>query len=226
MSFAVNIAGPYFTLYELRDLGMSYFTFVVLEAVSAVATLLAVTHWGRTADRIGNRRILLLTSLLIPFVPLLWIPSSNLVYLGVIQVFSGLAWAGFNLCSINYLFDATHEGNRTRYLSYFNAGMGLTAGMGALVGGYILHMLPSLHGSAILCLFLISGLLRLVISLAFMPRVKEVRKVSGLPAAQLFHILIGGRPVHRRGVHRRPFLFHQHPGLNKPHSRQANGRQG
>jgi MFS family permease len=225
MNFAVNITGPYFTLYQLRELGMGYFTFVVLEAVSAVATLFAVTHWGQAADRVGNRKILLLTSLLIPFIPLLWIPSSNLFYLGVVQSFGGLAWAGFNLCSVNYLFDATHQRNRVRYLSYFNAGMGLTAGMGALSGGYLLHLLPSLHRSPILCLFLISGLLRLTVSLVFMPRVKEARKVSKLPGVQLFHVLIGGRPLHRRVVHGRHFLFHLHPKLNKSQSRRANNGQ-
>jgi MFS family permease len=224
MSFAVNIAGPYFTLYQLRELGMGYFTFVALEAVSAVATLFAVTHWGHAADRVGNRRILLLTSLLIPFTPLLWIPSSNLFYLAFVQAFGGLAWAGFNLCSVNYLFDATHQENRVRYLSYFNAGMGLTAGIGALLGGYLLHFLPSLHGSPLLLLFLISGLLRLVVSLVFMPQVKEVRKVSKLPAVQLFHVLIGGRPLHRRVVHRRHLQFHLHPRLHKPRLKGTNGR--
>ncbi|MBM3924387.1 MAG: MFS transporter [SAR202 cluster bacterium] len=47
MSFAVNIASPYFTLYQLRDLGMDYLTFVALEAVSTLATLVAITHWGQ-----------------------------------------------------------------------------------------------------------------------------------------------------------------------------------
>src|SRR5919106_493475 len=134
MSFAVNLAGPNFTLYQLRELGMGYFTFVALEAVSAFATLFAVTHWGQAADRVGNRKILLLTSFLIPFLPLLWIPTTNLLYLGMVLAFSGVAWAGFNLCSVNYLYDATRQGNRVRYLSYFNAGMGIAAGMGALTG--------------------------------------------------------------------------------------------
>lgn len=211
MSFAVNVASPYFTVYQLRDIQMSYLAFAVLETVSSVATILAVTHWGQAADRAGNLKAMYLASALIPLVPLLWLMSANLVYLGFVQAFSGFAWAGFNLCSVNYLYDATTPENRTRYLAYFNAGNGVAAGLGAFLGGYIAPYLPvQIMGSQVLVLFLISGVLRGVVSLVFLPRLKEVRKVGNVPAAELFHIMMGGRPVNRRISHRRPSHFHHH----------------
>lgn len=210
MSFVVNIASPYFTVYQLRDLRLSYLSFAILETVSSLATLIAITYWGRGADRAGNLKMMYLASALIPLVPLLWIVSTNLVYLGFIQAFSGFAWAGFNLCSVNYLYDATTSENRTRYLAYFNSGNGLAAGLGALLGGYLASHMPALMGYQILSLFVISGVLRGVVSLAFLPGIKEVRKVSNVPAAELFHIIMGGRPVNRRISHRRSTHFHHH----------------
>ncbi|MDO8473907.1 MAG: MFS transporter [Dehalococcoidia bacterium] len=210
MSLAVNIASPYFTVYELRDLKFSYLTFAILETASSLAMVFAITRWGKLADRAGNFKMLALASALIPLVPLLWMFSANRVYLGFIQVFSGIAWSGFNLCTLNYLYDATNSTNRTRYLAYFNAGNGLATGVGALLGGYLAPHLPTVMGYQTLTLFLISGLARCAVTVVFLPQIREVRRVSKLSAAELFHLLTGGRPLNRRTSHRRNIQVHQH----------------
>ncbi len=97
MSFAVNIASPYLTVYQLRDLNQSYFAFAILGATSSLATLVSITRWGQAADRAGNPKMMFLASALVPLVPGRWIFSTDLIYLDIVQVFSGLAWAGFNL---------------------------------------------------------------------------------------------------------------------------------
>ncbi len=210
MAFAVNIASPYFTVYELRELKFSYTTFATLETVFSLAMFFTITHWGRAADRAGNLKLLIISSALIPFVPLIWMVSSNVLYLSLVQVITGIAWAGFNLCSVNYLYDATTTDNRTRYLAYFNAGAGTATGLGALIGGYIMPSIPAIRGSHILTLFSISGILRGLVCLVFLLGLKEVRKVGKVPAAELFHILTGGRPVVRHTSHRKQMHIHHH----------------
>lgn len=210
MSFAVNIASPYFTVYQLRDLKFSYLTFAVLETASSLAMVFAITHWGRLADRAGNFKMLALASALIPLVPLLWLLGTNPIYLGLVQIFSGFAWSGFNLCTVNYLYDATASGQRTRYLAYFNAGNGLATGVGAMLGGYLAPHLPTVMGYHTLTLFLISGIARGAVTVIFLPQIREVRKVSKLSATELFHLLTGGRPINRRISHRRDIRVHPH----------------
>ncbi|MBF8304157.1 MAG: hypothetical protein HW399_532 [Dehalococcoidia bacterium] len=65
-------------------------------------------------------------------------------------------------------------------------------------------------GYQILGLFLVSGVLRGIVALVFLHGLKEVRKVSQLPAAELFHVMMGGRPVNRAISHRRTSHFHFH----------------
>ncbi|MBI4234631.1 MAG: MFS transporter [Chloroflexi bacterium] len=96
LNFVVSLAGPFFVPYMLRELKLDYLTFTGLEMVSILAAMWAVTHWGAAADRAGNRKILLPAGGLIGLVPLLWIASGNVVYLGVVPFYSGLVWAGFN----------------------------------------------------------------------------------------------------------------------------------
>lgn len=195
--FVVNIGGPFFTPYMLRELKLDYLTFTVLGVASSLAALLVVTHWGTAADRAGNRRMLRWAGVLIGVVPLLWLFSRNVVFLGFVQVYTGVAWAGFNLVSTNFIYDATTAKNRTAYLAYFNAGVGIAGGLGALAGSLLVGQVPPLLGSALLTMFLLSGILRLLAALAFLPRLEEVRRVRQTSAAELFHIMVGGRPVHR-----------------------------
>ncbi len=206
VSFVVNLASPYFTPYMLRDLKFNYLTFTLLEMATIVGSVLSVTQWGAVADRAGNRRMLQVSGALIGVVPLLWLFSSNVYWLAFAQLYSGVVWAGFNLVSVNFIYDATAPEGRIAYLGYFNAGVGLAVATGALAGGVLLHYLPQVNGSAMLSIFLVSGVLRLLVGAVFLPRIQEVRRVRETKAAELFHILLGGSTVHRPSHHGR--IFH------------------
>lgn len=221
MSFVVNLAGPQFTVYMLRTLDMGYLVFSIMGVATALGTVLTVTHWGYAADRVGNRRLLAIAGVLVGIVPLLWLVSSNWVFLGLVQFYSGVAWAGFNLTSANFLFDATTERNRTAYLALFNTGAGLAAMSGALLGGAIVGHLPMLFGSSMLALFAASGALRLGVTLTFTPFIREVRRVAPVSNLEVFHLMLAGKPAQLHASQGRFYRMHTpatgaHP-LVSPH---------
>ena len=121
MSFATNLAGPFFAVYMLRDLKFDYLTYVAIIATATMANLTFMTFWGKRADRAGNMKVLKVTSVLVPLIPLLWIGSHQLYYLVPVQILSGFAWAGFNLASANFVYDASAPERRMRYIAVFNA---------------------------------------------------------------------------------------------------------
>ncbi len=196
LNFGVHIASPQFTAYMLRDLGMGTTAFTVLQLLFALATAFTITHWGTTADRYGNRRMMLASGILVGIVPLLWLASPNVYYLAAVQAFTGFAWAGFNLTSANFLFDATTGMNRTAYLGWFNSMAALLSAGGPMLSGLLLPLLPDLLGSPFLALFALSGLLRLAAVVGFFRLVPEVRKVSQGSALEVFQVLVNGKPVH------------------------------
>jgi MFS family permease len=191
MNFAVSIAAPFFAVYMLRDLGFSYLTYMVVIASSTLASALSFSFWGRWTDRVGNVKVLLMTSFLIPLVPLLWIASHNLYYLIPIQLLSGFAWAGFNLCSANFLYDASPRERKMRDISYFNAINGTAICLGALLGGLLAPHLPPLLGYSLLTLFLLSGLMRAVVAATILRQVKEVRRVRKVSTLELLRGTLG-----------------------------------
>lgn len=200
ITFATTLAAPYFSVYMLRDLHFSYLTYMFIHMGAVLASLVSFPLWGKHADKIGNAKILKTTSLLIPLIPVLWLFSSNLVYLFVIEVFAGFVWGGFNLCSLNFIYDAVSPGKRMRCLGYFGFINGVATFMGAGLGGYLAERLPYLNGSRILTLFVISAVLRFLSHFLLSRHFQEVRpEAQKMSSVELFFSVVGLRPLLEKG---------------------------
>ena len=110
ITFATQLSAPYFSVYMLDDLKYNYFQFMVVHLAAVLAALAAAPWWGQIADRTGNVHVLKITGALIPFVPILWIFSTNWYYLIAVEIYAGVVWGGFNLCAANFIFDSVGAG--------------------------------------------------------------------------------------------------------------------
>lgn len=195
LNFSVNLAAPYFAVFMLRDLKFDYITYTILVTAVAIAHIFTIDRWGRHADKIGNVKVLRFTSLFIASLPLWWIINQNPLYLILIQIISGFAWSGFNLCAINFIYDAVTPSKRVRCIAYFSFFTGLALCLGALLGGYLVNMLPRTFGYKILTLFLISSILRFSLVFLLSGKIKEVRITEKITSKDLFYSVIGIRPL-------------------------------
>ncbi len=197
VNFSANLAGPFFSVLMLKGLRFTYPAYVAVNSVQNLAIYLSIRRWGRCADRLGNIRIIKATSKLIVFIPALWLVSRNPFYLAAAQVFSGFVWAGFNLSSSNFVYDASSPENRTRSVAQLNASTGMGLCAGALAGGLLIPFLPQLFGHRILSLFAVSAAIRLVVAFLVPFGLREVRRVEKMGAVRLLSS-VAGLPVWRR----------------------------
>lgn len=220
---ATNIAGPYFTPYMLNDLKFDYVEFTLASVAFILAQAGVIHNWGKVADRFGNRKVLAVTGLSLPFVPCLWLVSGHVAWIIAIQLAAGFIWAGFYMSVANFLFDAVTPAKRARCVAYYNTltNFGLLAG--ALTGGYIAQHAPrvlSIAGhrleltSNLELLFLLSGIVRLFFSLVFLPLIREVRPVEAATSWQVIVQLVALQPI--RGV--RMSVFTTESGREAPPS--------
>ncbi|MFH1836062.1 MAG: MFS transporter [Methanobacteriota archaeon] len=197
MFFSVNVAGPFFSVYMLRDLKFSYFSYTLVTASAALTSFLAMTYWGSIADRFGNKRILSLCGVLVVIVPFLWLYSDDIPYLILIQMGSGFAWAGFNLSSANFIFDNVTSVKRTRVFSFHNILVGSSIFVGALTGGVLSNLIQTswIFHYKLQNLFLLSGLMRAATSVYFLPKIQEVREVEHITPKEFFLKYSGTGPA-------------------------------
>jgi len=187
-SFAVNISAPFFNLYLLGDLNLDVSVVTLYNSLGAGANLLMLMFWGRLADRIGNRPLMITVGILVALTPLLWLESGTSpiflwAWFPLLHILGGATWAAIDLCSGNLMMSVTPLCNQSIYFAVAAAVPGITGAMGITVGGYV----ASLTGFGGLPMaFALSAVLRL---LALVPLVfvHEQRAVS---VSELMRVLI------------------------------------
>ena len=178
--FSVAVSGPYFAVYMLRDLHFSYIPFTLVCSCGPLANVMFLQYWGKRADTAGNLKIIKITAVLMPIVPVLWLVSPNVIYLMAANVFSGFVWAGYSLSATNYVYDASEPAYRHKQLAVFNGMDGLMMCFGFFLGGLIVERLPVLLGYQLHSIFLLSGILRGLVALVLLRQLTEVRHVAGI----------------------------------------------
>jgi MFS family permease len=188
VQMVVQISGPYFTPYMLKDLlgddPLKYLNYVVLIGICFLGKVLAMPAWGRYAMAVGPKRLLLAGGIAIVPISGLWIFSGyfnvwqttlpinlyfarfdwvitgELLFLFCIQLLSGIAWAAYELAMALMFFEAIPRQSRTSVLAIYNFGNALALVVGSLIGAAIMTALHESHG-AYLTLFGLSSILRL-----------------------------------------------------------------
>ncbi len=203
-----GLAGPFFAPFMLRDLGLSYMEYTAIGATFVLFQVLTLPAWGRIGDRYGNRRILVVTSLLISFLPTFWSLSTWYPYLVAFQVLGGSMWAGFSLASFNFFFDAVTPAKRVRCVAYYNTLVAFAVLLGGVAGGWLAPRLPcsiEFFGLAVLplvsplqVLFILSGLLRLLVTVFFLRAIREAREVEKGGWREILQSFFGEAPPRER----------------------------
>lgn len=186
VSFAVNISAPFLAVYMLKELQFSYTYFMAVTLASVLTTLIFVGLWGKFADRYGNLKVMQITGALIPLMPFLWLISAIIdykpliwIFLLLVESFSGMVWAGFNLSAGNFIYDAVTRQRIGLCTSYFNIINGLGVLIGAMLGGWISSQNFVFLGlKPILFIFLLGATLRITVYLTMNKRIKEVREIE------------------------------------------------
>jgi len=190
MQLAAHIAAPFFTPYMLGPLDLSYERFTVLIAASFLARIAILPALGHLAHHRGSRFVLVAGAIGIIPLPSLWLVSHDFVYLLVLQLVSGCAWAAVEYASLLSFFEGIDERDRASVLTLFNLANAAALAAGSVVGGLMLRGLGPSEASYA-WLFVASSLTRLATLLllrgapsgrALPPRM-ELRTLAVRPAS-------------------------------------------
>ena len=162
--FAVNLSAPFFNLYLLDNLHLDVSLVTLYGSLTAGANLLMMVLWGKLADRIGNRPILLTFGILAALLPLFWLgvggQATDLwLWLPLIHILTGGIWAALDLCANNIQMSVAPAKSQAIYFAIASAVAGVTGALGTATGGF-LAQLTSLGGLP--GLFALSAVLRLL----------------------------------------------------------------
>lgn len=129
-NFGWQMAWPLFNIYQINYAGATAFWVSLFTVANQVSQIASYKWWGRLADKKGNSVMLLIAALGMTTAPVLTILSTNLIYLTMVNLWSGTFVAGTTMLLFNQLLKVSPENDRTSYLASYNvviAGIGFIA---------------------------------------------------------------------------------------------------
>jgi MFS family permease len=203
-AFACSISAPLLAIYLLRYLEFNYIIYMVVILSSTIFSIVVAKIWGNFADKYGNYKVLAMTSLLIPIIPILWILSPSPIYMIFVpSLISGISWAGFNLSSGNFIYDNVRSHKRGLAVSYYNMLIGIGIFLGAGVGALLIKYLTISFIEPLFFIFLLGGLARMVVVSTWIFKIREIRKTEEVDGKKALKNLIfkQGKSVLSEEVH-------------------------
>jgi len=176
VQIAVQLSGPYFTPFMLARQRMTYAEYMFLIALGFAGKVIALPAWGRLAKRAGVRPLMWIGGIgIVPlsgcWLGLQWI-EYDVLYLSLVQVFGGVAWAAYELAFFLLFFETIPRHERTSLLTIYNFANALALVFGAVLGAGWLALVGASRESY-LQLFGLSSAARLL-ALVFLMRVPQM----------------------------------------------------
>ena len=181
-TFGLNLSAPFFNFYLLSSLNIDVRWVTIYGGLIYGAFFLTIMLWGRLADRIGNRPVLMINGFLMAVLPLLWLYTDNSslslwLILPLLHSLQGGTVAALDLCLSNIQMELAPQAKQSNYFAIAAAVIGVTGALGVTAGS----VLAELPGFGLPAIFVVSGLIRFA-SLIPLYFVQESR---ALPVRQL-----------------------------------------
>lgn len=165
-NLSIMVAGPYFSVYIVRNLLASPTQIGLLAAANSLFNIAGQRVWGRINDRKGAAWVMGLTGLLIPLIPAFYAVAPNAWWLIAVECFSGFAWSGYGLSSFNLMLGLAPAEQRARFSAVYQIAVFSASFVGPLLGTVLVGIWD------IRLLFWLSFAGRLLASLLFMITVR------------------------------------------------------
>jgi MFS family permease len=190
--FAVSFMGQFVTLYMIEKLKITNTqTQMMLLVAPMLAQLIVLPVWGAAADRMGKKPVLAIASLGLVPVGLGWcLVSPQQIWLGyTLSALGAALWAGVEVANLNLVLEMagsntdTGQKGGSNYVAVNSVIINIAGCLGGLSSGVIAQLLRNWHWNPGMLglhtmtfyevLFVMSGVLRLVAAVAFLPHIHE-----------------------------------------------------
>lgn len=171
--FVTQMAGPFYAVYMIENLGVDFGTITWLITFATLASLFMLRIWGPIADEMGNKPILIVAGFAHALIPLIWVVAQEGVYyhaLVLAHIASGMFYAALLLAQVNALIKLSPEQGRSFYIAAFNTSLGLAVAVAPIIGGIFLSATEGLQVQAgrwtltnLHILFLLSGAAQILV---------------------------------------------------------------
>jgi Major Facilitator Superfamily. len=135
-NFSANIPGPYFTVYMLKDMNVSYSFLNLINMANIPALILLTPLWRNRINSTSWFKTLYFSMglFLLNYIGLAFVTKGTLFLYPVAVIFSILIAPGINLVFANVPYINIPEKNQTNFIGFYSTMANLAALLGVLTG--------------------------------------------------------------------------------------------
>jgi MFS family permease len=202
-NFAFMIASPFFAVYMLKNLEISYEYYGIATAMATLAQVIFSHYIGKLTDKFGDKPLAILGHFGTALVPLIWLlVTKQTVWLIIpVQIISGLVWAAADISRFNLLIGLADPRKRAMQVAEYNLYCSIPLVLGPIIGGWMTENV-TLFLAGIPLIFVTSSALRFL-SVLLLFKIKEPRAHKEYPLTyvlkEAMHFHPGKGIVH--GIH-------------------------
>ncbi|MCA1030466.1 MFS transporter [Bacillus timonensis] len=135
-----QMAWPLFTIFQINDAKATAFWISLFTVANQISQIISYKWWGKFADRWGNSLMLFIAAVGMATAPFLTVLSTNLYYLTIINLWTGVFVAGTVMLLFNQLLKVSPEQNRTTFLANYNIILGAIGFIAPQIGVLLLEL--------------------------------------------------------------------------------------
>lgn len=138
-NFAWQMAWPLFSIYQIKDAHANGFWISLFSVANQIAQIVSFKWWGKMSDKHGLLKMLFIAALGMGSAPLLTILSTNLIYLTLINLFTGLFLSGTILLLFNQLLNVSPSEDRSSCIGNYNILLSIVGFIAPQIGVLLLE---------------------------------------------------------------------------------------
>lgn len=137
-NFGWQLAWPLFNLYQIGTANAPQLWMSLFAVANSGSQFVTYRWWGRMAERFGNVRMLAFAAMGMATAPVLTVASSNMYYLFIVNIVTGIPVAGTTLLLFNYLLEVCPTERRTSYIAVYNVALSVIGFLAPETGVWLL----------------------------------------------------------------------------------------
>ncbi len=136
-NFGISLAGPFFQVHMVKDLGFGVDTIANLVMVTTPVNIIALRLAGELVDRKGALPVMRVSMLIVPFLPIVWIFARVPWHVALVQCYGFISWAGYHVAVTPLILTITPPAYRSRYIAILNTINSVAAILAPLIAGWV-----------------------------------------------------------------------------------------
>ena len=153
--FAINIASPFFLVYMIDDLSLSFFVISLFLVIDAISRIYGLSIWRKIANTFGTKPLLTVGATITSAFPLafMFIDNKNYLLIAPIFIIGAFSYAAVDIALGQILFKSAPRKYDAYYLSSYSSLINLVSSIGPILGGLLAFIIKNNSGLPFMDLF-------------------------------------------------------------------------